>query len=141
MSRISLRLRSVAAAAAAILLALGAAGVAVDVLVSRHLHHSLDATLRRRAISVAQLAAAAPAVLTTPGSLESPLGGTQLSVEVVDMNAGGLPRPFAVSGRKNAPRTPSLRARPATCEPLCAAGPDQIRIAWSASRIAASSSS
>jgi two-component system sensor histidine kinase MprB len=98
-SRVSLRLRSVAAAAAAILLALGVAGVAVDVLVSRHLHRSLDATLRRRAISVAQLAAAAPAVLTTPGSLESPLGGTQLSVEVVDRRGRLVARSLSLGGR------------------------------------------
>jgi len=32
-------------------------------------------------VEVAQLAASAPAVLTTPGALDSPLGGTQLSVE------------------------------------------------------------
>ena len=68
-------------------------------LVSRHLHHSLDATLRRRAISVAQLAAAAPAVLTTPGSLESPLGGTQLSVEVVDPRGRLVARSLSLGGR------------------------------------------
>lgn len=99
MSRLSLRLRSVAAAAAGILLAVVVAGITTDVLVSRHLHHSLDATLRRRAVAVAQLAAAAPAVLTTPGSLESPVGGTQLSVQVVDRRGRIVARSLALGGR------------------------------------------
>src|SRR5436305_14716391 len=99
MSRPSRRWRAVSAATASILLAVSCAGAATDVLVSRHLHHSLDATLRRRAISVAQLAAAAPAVLTTPGSLESPLGGTQLSVEVVDPRGRLVARSLSLGGR------------------------------------------
>jgi two-component system, OmpR family, sensor kinase len=99
MSRLSLRLRSVAAASAAILLAVAVAGVGVDLLVSRHLHHSLDATLRRRAVAVAQLAASAPAVLTTPGALDSPVGGTQLSVEVVDRRGRLVARSLSLGGR------------------------------------------
>ena len=53
----SLRVRSVVAAAAAILLALVVLGGAVELLVSRHLHRSLDRTLRSRAVEVAQLSA------------------------------------------------------------------------------------
>ena len=68
----SLRLRSIAAAAAATMIAVIVLGLAVDVLVARHLHHAQDNTLRARAVEVAQLAASAPALLTTPGSLDSP---------------------------------------------------------------------
>jgi two-component system OmpR family sensor kinase len=99
MSRSSLRLRSVVAAAAAILLAVVLAGFATDVLVSRHLHRSLDTTLRQRAAEIARLAASAPAVLTTPGALDSPLGGTQLSVEVVDRRGRILARSLSLGGR------------------------------------------
>ena len=84
MSRRSLQARSVAAATLAILLSLVAVGVAVDALVARHLHRSLDHALRRRAVEVAQLSASAPALLTRPGALDSPLAGTQVSVQVVD---------------------------------------------------------
>jgi signal transduction histidine kinase len=98
-NRLSLRLRSVAAASAAILLAVAVAGGAIDLLVSRHLHRSLDQTLQRRAVAVAQLAAAAPAVLTTPGSLDSPIGGTQLSVEVVDRRGRLVARSLSLGGR------------------------------------------
>jgi len=99
MSRLSLRWRSVAAAAVAILLAVAVAGVAIDLLVSRHLHSSLDDVLRRRAVSVAQLAASAPAVLTTPGALDSPVGGTDLSVEVLDRRGRFVARSLSLGGR------------------------------------------
>jgi signal transduction histidine kinase len=99
MSRLSLRLRSVAAAAAAILLAVALAGVGIDLLLSRHLHHSLDNVLRRRAVEVSQLAASAPAVLTTPGSLDSPVGGTDLSVEVLDRRGRLVARSLSLGGR------------------------------------------
>ena len=95
----SLRTRSVAASALAILLALVVVGVGVNLLVSRHLHRSLDRTLRARAVQVAQLSAAAPAVLTTPGALDSPLGGTQLIVEVVDKHGRIVVRSLSLGGR------------------------------------------
>ena len=95
----SLRLRSVVAAAVSILLALVVVGISVDLLVGRHLHRSLDQSLRTRAIEVAQLAAGAPALLTTPGSLDSPLGGTQLSVEVVDRHGRLVARSLGLGGR------------------------------------------
>jgi two-component system OmpR family sensor kinase len=99
MTGLSLRLRSVAAATLGILLAVVVVGVGVDLLVSRHLHRSLDHTLRQRAVETAQLAASAPAVLTTPGALDSPLGGTQLSVEVVDRHGRIVARSLALGGR------------------------------------------
>jgi two-component system, OmpR family, sensor kinase len=99
MSRLSLRMRSVAAAAAAILLAVALAGVGIDLLLSRHLHHSLDNVLRRRAVEVSQLAASAPAVLTAPGSLDSPVGGTDLSVEVLDRRGRLVARSLSLGGR------------------------------------------
>ncbi len=71
----SLGVRSTVAAALAILLALVVVGVGVDVLVARHLHRSLDRSLRQRAVEVAQLSASAPALLTTPGTLDASLGG------------------------------------------------------------------
>jgi hypothetical protein len=71
----------------------------IDLLVSRHLHSSLDGVLRRRAVTVAQLAASAPAVLTTPGALDSPVGGTDLSVEVVDRRRRFVARSLALGGR------------------------------------------
>jgi two-component system OmpR family sensor kinase len=98
MSRVSLRLRSVAAATLGILLTVVVVGAGVDVLVSRHLHRSFDHTLHARAVEVAQLAAAAPAVLTTPGALDSPLGGTQLSVEVVDRRGRIVARSLSLGG-------------------------------------------
>ena len=59
----SLRLRTIVAAAATTMLAVVVLGSAVDVLVARHLRHELDRSLRTRAIGVAQLAASAPAGL------------------------------------------------------------------------------
>ena len=99
MSRLSLRWRSVAAAASAIVLAVVVVGVGVDILVSRHLHGSLDRTLRARAVEVAQLAASAPKVLTTPGALDAPLGSTQLSIEVVDSRGRLVARSLALGDR------------------------------------------
>jgi signal transduction histidine kinase len=90
--------RSVLAAAAGILLAVLIVGIGVDVLASRDLHRGLDRTLRQRAVEVAQLSASAPALLTTPGSLDSPLGGTQLSVEVLDRRHRIVARSLALGG-------------------------------------------
>jgi two-component system OmpR family sensor kinase len=95
----SLRLRSVVAAALGILIALVVVGAAISVLVSRHLHHSLDHTLRQRAVEIAQLNASAPALLTTPGSLDSPIGGTQLIVEVLDKRGRIVARSLSLGGR------------------------------------------
>jgi len=95
----SLQLRAVVASALAILLALVVGGAVVDVLVARHLHRSLDRTLRQRAVEIAQLSASAPALLTTPGALDSPVGATQLSVEVLDRHGRIVSRSLALGGR------------------------------------------
>jgi two-component system, OmpR family, sensor kinase len=95
----SLRLRSIVAAAIAVLVALVVVGVAVDVLVARHLNRSLDRTLRQRAVEVAQLSVTAPALLTSPGSLDASLGGQQLEVQVVDREGRLVARSLALGGR------------------------------------------
>jgi two-component system, OmpR family, sensor kinase len=105
----SLQLRAVVASALAILLALVVGGAVVDVLVARHLHRSLDRTLRQRAVAIAQLSASAPALLTTPGALDSPVGATQLSVEVLDRHGRIVARSLALGGR-TLPTGPLVRA-------------------------------
>jgi signal transduction histidine kinase len=80
----TLRVRLVLAAAGAILAALALFGVATVVVVRQELRGSLDTALRQRAEQVAQLAVSAPAVLSTPGALESPVSGRQIVVEVID---------------------------------------------------------
>ena len=95
----SLQARSVLAAALAVLIALVVVGIGVDVLVGRHLRRSLDATLRQRAVEVAQLSASAPALVTAPGSLDSPLGGTHVTVQVVDKRGRIVARSLSLGGR------------------------------------------
>jgi signal transduction histidine kinase len=95
----SLRVRSMVAAAAAVVLALVAAGFVVDLLVGRHLTRSLDHTLRQRAVEVAQLSASAPALLRSPGALDAPLGGQQLDVQAVDRHGRIVARSLALGGR------------------------------------------
>jgi two-component system, OmpR family, sensor kinase len=95
----SLRLRTVLAAAAATMLAVVVLGAGVDVLVGRHLTHELDRSLRARAVGVAQLAFSAPALLTTPGALDAPAGGTAALVEVVDRKGRIVARSLSLGGR------------------------------------------
>ncbi len=95
----SIRSRAVVAAALAILLSVVTLGIGVDVVVGRHLHRSLDASLRRRAVAVAQLSASAPALLTTPAALEAPIGGTDASVEVLDRRGNLVARSLGLGGR------------------------------------------
>ena len=80
----TLRARLVAAAGGSIVVAVAVFGVASVVLVQHQLRGSLDTALRQRAEQVAQLAVSAPAVLTQPGALESPVSGRQIVVEVID---------------------------------------------------------
>jgi signal transduction histidine kinase len=108
-SRASLRTRSVVAAALGILLAVVLAAVTVDVLVERQLRSSLDSTLRRRAVEVAQLNASAPALLTRPGALDSPLGGQQLIVQLVDRRGRIVARSLSL-GARILPAGPLVRA-------------------------------
>ena len=80
----TLRVRLVLAATGSIVLALALFGVATVVVVQHELRSSLDNALRQRAEQVAELAVSAPAVLSTPGALESPVSGHQIVVEVID---------------------------------------------------------
>jgi two-component system, OmpR family, sensor kinase len=95
----STRVRAALAAAAASLIAVAVLGSIVDVFVARHLHAGLDRTLRTRAVEVAQLAAGAPALLTTPGALDSPVGATQAMVQVVDSRGRLVARSLSLGGR------------------------------------------
>ena len=91
--------RAVLAAVGGILVAVLAAGVAVDVLASRDVHRSLDRSLRQRAVETSQLSASAPALLTSPGVLDTTLGGTQVTIEVVDRRGRLVARSLALGGR------------------------------------------
>ncbi|HEX3873446.1 MAG TPA: HAMP domain-containing sensor histidine kinase, partial [Solirubrobacteraceae bacterium] len=93
------RARLIAAAAAATIGAVAVLGVSVLLLVDHELHSSLDSTLRSRAADVARLAVSAPAVLTSPGALEAPFGGRELSVEVVDRFGRIYARSLSLGGR------------------------------------------
>jgi two-component system OmpR family sensor kinase len=95
----SLQARSVVAATAAILLSLVVVGIGVELVVARHLHRSLDRSLRPRAVGIAQLSASAPALLTVPGSLDTQTGTTHLSVEVVDRNGAIVARSLGMGGQ------------------------------------------
>ncbi|HMJ74112.1 MAG TPA: HAMP domain-containing protein, partial [Solirubrobacterales bacterium] len=105
----SLNFRLIAASIAAVLLAVIVFGVGARVIVSNQMHSSLDRSLRRRAIEVARLSVSAPAVLTSPGALESPLSGRQLSVEVLDRHRVIVARSLAL-GAKLLPRGPEVGA-------------------------------
>jgi two-component system OmpR family sensor kinase len=80
----TLRFRLVLAAAGSILVALVLFGAATVVIVGHELRGSLDSALRQRAQEVAELAVSAPAVLTEPGALETPVSGRSIAVEVID---------------------------------------------------------
>ena len=68
----------------AVVVAVACLAVSAQLLVAHQLRSSLDAGLRSRAVDVARLSVSAPALLTAPGALEAPVGGRQLSVEVLD---------------------------------------------------------
>jgi hypothetical protein len=68
----------------AVVVAVACLAVSAQLLVAHQLRSSLDASLRTRAVDVARLSVSAPALLTAPGALEAPVGGRQLSVEVLD---------------------------------------------------------
>lgn len=105
----SLNARLTLAAIAAVLLAVLILGVGARLIVSGKLHSSLDTSLRDRAAGVAHLAVSAPAVLDSPGALESPVSGRQLSVEVLDRRGAIVARSLAL-GAKLLPRGPAVRA-------------------------------
>jgi two-component system, OmpR family, sensor kinase len=95
----SLTARSTLAALVSVLVALVIVSVGVDVLVARHLHGSLDRSLRQRAVAVAQLSATAPALLVSPGALDAPAGGTQVVTQVLDHRGRLVARSLALGGR------------------------------------------
>jgi two-component system OmpR family sensor kinase len=88
----TMRGRLVLAAAGSIVAALALFGVATVLVVRHELRSSLDNALRLRAEQVAQLAVSAPAVLNSPGALESPVSGHQIVVEVLDAHGRILAR-------------------------------------------------
>ncbi|MDX6672590.1 MAG: two-component system, OmpR family, sensor kinase [Solirubrobacteraceae bacterium] len=95
----TLRFRLIGAAALATLAAVALLGIAVELLLSGQLHSSLDRSLRERAGQVARLSVSAPALLTTPGTLDAPLGGRELSVQVVDRQGRIVARSSSLGGR------------------------------------------
>jgi two-component system OmpR family sensor kinase len=106
---ISLRARVVSAAAVAIVLAVVLLAVAVPALLERQLTNELDRSLRGRAVEVARLASATPALLTEPGALEGRLTGGALFVQVVDRWGRIVARSGGLGGRL-LPDGPALRA-------------------------------
>jgi two-component system OmpR family sensor kinase len=105
---LTLRARVVLAACAAIVLAVALLAVGVSILVERQLRSTLDRSLRDRAAEVARLSVTAPALISSPGSLDASVGGQQLSIEVLDrrgrvvarsLSLGGLLLPTRVVGR------------------------------------------
>jgi two-component system sensor histidine kinase MprB len=103
----SLNSRLTLAAIAAVLLAVLVLGVGARIIVSAQLHSSLDDSLRQRAVEVARLSVSAPAVLSSPGALESPVSGRQLSVQVLDREGAIVARSLAL-GAKLLPRGPEV---------------------------------
>jgi two-component system OmpR family sensor kinase len=95
----SIRVRVGLAAALSILVALAVLGSTLIVLLGRQLHDELDRALRTRATNVAQLVATTPALVTEPGSLEAPLGGQQLFVEVLDRQGRIVARSSALGAK------------------------------------------
>jgi signal transduction histidine kinase len=91
--------RTIVAGSLAVVIALVVVGAGVDVLVSRHLHRALDASLRARAVGIEQLSATAPALITQPGALDSPSGGQQVNAEVLDRHGRIVARSLALGGR------------------------------------------
>lgn len=96
LARRSLRARLVLAAGVAIIAAVALFGAAAVLLVRNQLLGSLDTALRQRALDVAELAVSAPAVLTSPGALESPVSGRQIVVEVLDAHGRIFVRSLAL---------------------------------------------
>jgi len=94
-----LRTRVALTAAFAIFLAVALVGIAIQVLLARDLRDQLDSTLKQRATDVATLSASAPALLTTPGALDSAPATGALDVEVVDRNGRIVARSLALGPR------------------------------------------
>ncbi len=94
-----MRARLILAASGAIVAAVAAFALATVLLVGNELRSTLDGALRQRAEDVAQLAVSAPAVLTAPGTLENPVSGRQIVVEVLDAHSRILARSLTLGAR------------------------------------------
>src|SRR5918997_1155447 len=119
-----------AAAAVAIVVAVALLAVAVPELLERQLTGELDRSLRGRAVEVARLASATPALLTEPRALEGRLTGGALFVQVVDRRGRIVARSGALGGRL-LPEGPALRTalddrRGAYADSVL--GPEPIRV-------------
>ena len=95
---LSLQWRLAAGAVASIVAAVVLVAVATVLVVDHELRSSLDSALRQQAQAVAQLAVSAPAVLTDPGALESPVSSRQTLVEVLDARGRIVARSFSLGG-------------------------------------------
>jgi two-component system OmpR family sensor kinase len=95
----TLRARLALASGGSILAAVALFTGVTIALVSHQLRSSLDTALRGRAQEVAQLAVSAPAVLTDPGALETPVSGRQIAVEVVDARGRIVARSLTLGAR------------------------------------------
>ena len=96
MSRWKLRSQIAAVAGVSILLGVIVLGVALQLLLARDLRSQLDRTLRQRAADVATLSATAPALLTSPGALDSSATSGPILVEVVDRRNGIVARSLSL---------------------------------------------
>lgn len=109
MTQVSLRARVAAAVVVAIVVAVVLLAIAVPALLQRQLTNELDRSLRGRAVEVARLASATPALLTEPGALEGRLTGGALFVQVVDRRGRIVARSGGLGGRL-LPAGPALRS-------------------------------
>ncbi len=105
----TVRGRLLAASAGAVIAAVAVFAGLTIMLVGHQLRSSLDSALRTRAQEVAQLAVSAPALLTDPGALESPVSGREIAVEVVDSGGTILARSLTL-GARLLPQDPIVRA-------------------------------
>jgi signal transduction histidine kinase len=126
-----LRSRVAAAAAVSIALAVGLLAIAVPALLERQLTGELDRSLRGRAVEVARLASATPALLTDPGALEGRLTGGALFVQVVDRRGRIVARSGGLGGRllpEGRPARDALGAQRRAGYGDDTLGPDAIRV-------------
>ncbi len=95
----TLRARLMLASVLAVLVSVVGLAVGAELLVAQQLRSRLDASLRQRAVEVVALSVTAPAVLSSPGSLEAPFSGTQVAVEVLDRHGRIAVRSLALGAR------------------------------------------
>jgi len=98
LARPRLRTRVAAAAAVSIIVAMVVLGVGVQIFLGRHLHESLDSSLRDRAATIAQLSASTPKLITSARVLEQSLGPHPLQVEVVNSSGKVVARSLSLGG-------------------------------------------